>query len=687
MKFNKIIGKCDPKIVREAEDKLSAVFTELSLSYDNKSLGSLLGGSPIEFQLVYTLPHIADCLAIQADDIDKQIEANEKKLAAGETIAEEDKIPEELKKYRQSMGKRLLYTAATDGRRFYWNPEFVNKQTRIGLRLLIAHEAYHAIFLHPSRRGSRHPKLWNIAVDYRVNFSVFEDLRARDIKDYTKIFIDNMGEHIYLQEYADFLKDPFHPPPRLAHLNPMESLKEMADPAYVNPGKDKPAMYFGDHALSDDMKRPENVYDYLLGMIPKCLECGKLGKYPKPQEMKDLEKKIKENEKKKAAEEKEKQDKQDAEDIKNGKEPSSKKNKKKDKKDPGVSCNDPTHNHNKPKEKQKGKSDTPGDQEQGQEGGTGGQESGEDQDGEGESCCGGGEEGQEGSESAGQGQPGSSSPGQGDPNCCGGDEDGNEEGSCCGEGGCKTCGNGDESTYVDPFGIGSDLDSHIDTDVSEEELAKRIHDAVEMSKRMGGKTPGLLEDELGTLMAPKITWQDIVRQAIKKKRDGYGRNDWTRPKSRPLFAGLYNPKKRSVYLNILAAIDTSGSMSKEDIAYGLSQLQVIDDKGEVSIVSLDTTVYWDSMIKVKKADAESIKMTKIVGRGGTEFSSLFNEYEEKIKDHVDLILVITDGFLYDQELSNAKKPPKGTEIIWIVTSHNPNFKDPWGSRVLHLRND
>jgi hypothetical protein len=34
MKFSKIIGKVDPAKVKQAEEKLSSVFVELSLSYD-----------------------------------------------------------------------------------------------------------------------------------------------------------------------------------------------------------------------------------------------------------------------------------------------------------------------------------------------------------------------------------------------------------------------------------------------------------------------------------------------------------------------------------------------------------------------------------------------------------------------------------------------------------------------------
>src|SRR5271167_3613900 len=134
MKFSRIVGKIDPKLVSQAEDKLSKVFLELGVRYDNEHVGSGMGGDPLIFSLMYPVDHVCTL-----------------------------NIP----------------TAATDGKRYYWNPKFIMKQSRIGLRIICAHEAWHAIYMHPARRGSRIPKLWNIAVDYIVNGTIMEDFKHR----------------------------------------------------------------------------------------------------------------------------------------------------------------------------------------------------------------------------------------------------------------------------------------------------------------------------------------------------------------------------------------------------------------------------------------------------------------------------------------------------------------------------
>ena len=65
-------------------------------------------------------------------------------------------------------------TAATDGRRFYYNSEFVNSLPLKQLEFLVGHEVLHAVYDHMGRRGHRDPKLWNIADDYCVNWDLVE---------------------------------------------------------------------------------------------------------------------------------------------------------------------------------------------------------------------------------------------------------------------------------------------------------------------------------------------------------------------------------------------------------------------------------------------------------------------------------------------------------------------------------
>lgn len=290
MKFDRILGKCDPKLVLESEQMLSAIFTELAMGYKTKAFGSKMGGDVFLHQLISPLKHICDARGLQfdieCDTLNKEFE--EQKLPANQRKA----IIEQLK---VQFGKKLLYTAATNGSSFFWAPQFIVTKSKIGLRLLVGHEGWHAIYMHPSRRGSRNPALWNIAVDYKVNYTSMDDLRLRDFRYPEEVFRQELGDFVNLKDYASFLKDPFNPPAKLALWNPMHGLKQMVTPGYKETGdKESKSVYFADSNLSDDMKRPENIYEYLLSQIPKCNTCGKVGIWKKPEEYKKLEKQAKE---------------------------------------------------------------------------------------------------------------------------------------------------------------------------------------------------------------------------------------------------------------------------------------------------------------------------------------------------------------------------------------------------------
>jgi len=60
-------------------------------------------------------------------------------------------------------------TAATDGRRFYYNAKFVNMLERKEVEFLFGHEVLHCCYDHILRAGTRDKQLFNIAADYCVN--------------------------------------------------------------------------------------------------------------------------------------------------------------------------------------------------------------------------------------------------------------------------------------------------------------------------------------------------------------------------------------------------------------------------------------------------------------------------------------------------------------------------------------
>jgi len=101
-------------------------------------------------------------------------------------------------------------TAAVDGRHLFYNREFIKSLTPDELIFLIGHEVLHCVFDHIGRRGSRHPKLWNIANDYIVNYTLVKQKIGTMPKVglYSDKYTDEMtSEEVYKLLYDELEKN------------------------------------------------------------------------------------------------------------------------------------------------------------------------------------------------------------------------------------------------------------------------------------------------------------------------------------------------------------------------------------------------------------------------------------------------------------------------------------------------
>ena len=98
-------------------------------------------------------------------------------------------------------------TAATDGRKLYYNSEFIKKMPSKQLEFLIGHEILHVVYDHMGRRGDRDARLWNIADDYCVNQDLLDQKIGEKIPEglYDEKYRGWTAEQVYddLYENAD----------------------------------------------------------------------------------------------------------------------------------------------------------------------------------------------------------------------------------------------------------------------------------------------------------------------------------------------------------------------------------------------------------------------------------------------------------------------------------------------------
>lgn len=89
-------------------------------------------------------------------------------------------------------------TTATDARKFYYNPEFIEQLTLAETQFILAHEALHCALSHFARREHRIKHRWDLACDFAINPLLIKDgLTAPPGTLYEKTYDGMTAEEIY----------------------------------------------------------------------------------------------------------------------------------------------------------------------------------------------------------------------------------------------------------------------------------------------------------------------------------------------------------------------------------------------------------------------------------------------------------------------------------------------------------
>lgn len=229
------------------------------------------------------------------------------------------------------------------------------------------------------------------------------------------------------------------------------------------------------------------------------------------------------------------------------------------------------------------------------------------------------------------------------------------------------------------------LDSHINTKTDNSALAEEIKAALDSAKAMGiGKIPGGIEDMLGILENPQIPPSEWIKRFIMRKSNVTGlMNDYRRPRRRGFHiyneqgdsvSNLFMPRRRGHKIRWVALVDTSGSMSNDDISYGVKELKTLASLGEGIFVPTDTQAYWDKATRIESVG--DLSKSRIVGRGGTAFDSFFEELPRQpfVREGIEFVVIITDGY-FSCKIHN---PP--ADVVWIYTSKSAE-NPPFGKRI------
>ena len=227
-------------------------------------------------------------------------------------------------------------------------------------------------------------------------------------------------------------------------------------------------------------------------------------------------------------------------------------------------------------------------------------------------------------------------------------------------------------------GLASMFDDHSKWGMSglSSEWDERIVSSISIINESGkgaGKIPLGALRQYNKLINPQVNWKIILRDFMSREVNDYSFSPPDRRYDGPFFMPDFNDEVDVLKLNVLFAIDTSGSVSNEAIGAALTEVKaVIDESDSIDgfIVCLDSDLYEPTPIS--EFDIDNFKAQ---GGGGTSFKAFFEavpEISKKMKNKPDLIIFITDGYddFPDEEARD------NIPVLWII--NNDEVTPPWG---------
>ncbi len=192
--------------------------------------------------------------------------------------------------------------------------------------------------------------------------------------------------------------------------------------------------------------------------------------------------------------------------------------------------------------------------------------------------------------------------------------------------------------------------------------------AAAQAARQAGKLSQSMMRWVDDLLAPSLPWRALLARFFAvNQRDDYS---WRRPSRREGDALL--PRLSSEGLDVVAAIDTSGSISDEELRAFVGELDALKGqvRAKVTLLACDNHVAENAPWEFEPWDTMQLP-PGLEGGGGTDFRPVFDWVETENRSP-NLLVYFTDA-----EGDFPKQPP-GYPVIWLVKGKGAV---PWGERV------
>ena len=203
------------------------------------------------------------------------------------------------------------------------------------------------------------------------------------------------------------------------------------------------------------------------------------------------------------------------------------------------------------------------------------------------------------------------------------------------------------------------------------EIAEQI--SIEFGSTGRGLTPLAAERVIKELKEVQTDWRTVLENFIQEEINDYSFSPPDRRfEDSPFFLPDFNEKDERVE-DILFMIDTSGSMSDEQITTAYSEIKGAIDQFDGKLKGW--LGFFDAVV-VKPQEFENEDEFKIIrpaGGGGTSFDIIFEYVQNEMRDKPPAsIIILTDGYAPFPD----EKEAMGIPVLWII--NNEDAQPPWG---------
>lgn len=238
----------------------------------------------------------------------------------------------------------------------------------------------------------------------------------------------------------------------------------------------------------------------------------------------------------------------------------------------------------------------------------------------------------------------------------------------------------ENDSIVTAKNCGAPVDHDWNAGEDAEEAAATVRELVNaatslMNDEVRGQMPGSFWQQVQALNEPpRLCWQGILKKYVGTIAADKRKTRMRLNRRQPERFDLSGQQDEKV-LKIVAAIDTSGSVSDRDVAYILNEITAILARRRhvLTVIECDSEVQRVYQVKTP-ADIKK----NVAGRGGTAFTPVI-EYVNKDRFFRDALLIyFTDGYG-----EWAIPRPKTYRNLWVVLGdpRNLSVKEPYGAVV------